>query len=237
MKHIIPIITLFIAVMLTGCYKSTPKLEENFGPAAFNAQKNQMAFLKGHKIYCAPKPINKFFGNKKNKIKYNQVKLYRYNLQNQELVELHNFETLKEWPSQWKNQLKWQQNYLLLSLKKETGATDHEEKKGGFYMYDLNKQQISRIDQSAENFWLAPDKKLMLYLVKKNGEYNLHGYNLNSEIKNILNKNIPKIEKLQWLKDGKAALVYETAEDSVLKINIDQPDQLKKIKASDSIDR
>lgn len=237
MKRTILLITLFLAVILTGCYESTPKLEENYGPVAFNAEKNQMAFLKGHKIYCAPKPINKFFGDKKNKIKYSQVKLYRYNLQNHELVELHNFETLKGWPSQWKNQLKWKQNYLLLSLQKETGESDHQREKDGFYMYDLNKQKISRIDQSAENFWLAPDKKLMLYLVKKNEKYNLHGYDLNSKLKNILNNNIPRIDNLQWLKDGKAALIYGTAKDSVLKINIDQPDQLQKIKAPDTIDK
>jgi|GEM_PF-2615319 len=226
-KRSILLLIFILAILTTGCYESTPNVEEQYGKATYDPEKKQIAFFKGFEILYNPL----FNKNKKQKTAYKEVKLYTYNLQTHELEEILNLKTLDNWPSQWKTKLKWEQDYILFNLKKLNKEENEQGKYEGFYFYDLNKKQLQQINSNAENFWLSPPKDIMLYVTKKENKYNLFSYNLNKGTKNKLNSNIPNIKELKWLKDGEAALIYESVKDSALKINIDQPERLKKIKS------
>jgi hypothetical protein len=226
-KRSILLLVFILAILTTGCYESTPDVEEQYGKATYDPEKKQIAFFKGFEILYNPL----FNKNKKQKTAYKEVKLYTYNIQTHELEEILNLKTLDNWPSQWKTKIKWEQDYILFNLKNLNEEKKEQGKYEGFYFYDLNKKKVQQINSNAENFWLSPPKDLMLYITKTEDKYNLFSYNLNKGTKNKLNSNIPKIEGLKWLKDGEAALIYESVADSALKINIDQPERLKKIKS------
>jgi len=182
-----------MSILLTACYSDYVNLDHSFKPYAsqYNNDSTEIAFIQISKAFQRPKGIARMPDGGRTKVLFNQVKLYAFNIESQNLNEVYDFEELikspirNRWdaniifldtfiyfkitnPNHWEIYKKW------ANTKSDSAMMDSLiEKYSKYYQINIHTKNLSIIDSS--EFYQ---------------NYNQDDYILVSEIKELTN-NVP----------------------------------------------
>jgi hypothetical protein len=203
----------FLCLILIGCQEQAAHVDEQFGEGMIIPKDSSVAFFKGFTFYPdQTKPDT-------SKLK-TRLSLYLYHPSQGKASIIKEFGTIKNWPADWKTHLDQGQDLIAFSIQNKQHKRPGKDE--GIYLYHLESQNLKKIEDTGNNFWISPDAKLIIYhkLDKDSEQYNLYGYDTDSGKRNLLDEGQPRIKDVEWLRDGEAALLMTEEKDSTILINL-----------------
>ncbi|MFO8236116.1 MAG: hypothetical protein R6U04_12015 [Bacteroidales bacterium] len=214
MQKIYSVSTLFLfSVLLFSCQNDTAHVKEQFGEGIIQSEDSVVIFYKSITFIPDKKNIDT------SKLK-TDVSLFFYQPYAGKVHTIKTFEKINNWPAAWQTHLAYSENLVGFSLKNTRKNKRNENE--GIYLYNIGKSKIRKIEDHGEKFWISPDEKLLLYhLINENRKtYRLYGYDTEEDKTSLYNESQPMIKNIEWLENGKAALLITEKKDSAIRIDL-----------------
>lgn len=207
------IILLLAIILLAGCSKDTSQIEEKFGKGIILQKDSAVVFFKSYTFL--PENNNVDSTNLET-----DLSIFYYRPYSGKVKKIKEFKKIKNWSDNWLTHIDHNKNSLGFSIEnpKKEKATSNE----GIYLYNMQTSTITKIEDQGARFWISPDGNLVLYQLSRRGNdiFQLYGYDADEDSKSLYNENQPLIKNIEWLENGKAALLITEKEDSTIRIDI-----------------
>lgn len=204
---------LFLAIsILGGCSKKTSEIKEEFGKGVILQEDSSVVFFKSYTFLPEDNNIDS------TELETN-LSLFYYNPYSGKVKKIKEFKKIENWSEKWNTHIDYSNNIIGFSIQNtdRKKSTDNE----GIYLYDIQKSTTRKIEDQGARFWISPDGSLVLYHLSspESDLFQFYGYDIDEDKKSLYTENQPVIKNIEWLENGKAALLITEKEDSTIRID------------------
>ncbi|MBA7477457.1 MAG: hypothetical protein GH155_05660 [Spirochaeta sp.] len=186
--------SIIIPLLTGGCYAEIPFVGNRISAAGFNTNKSKAVFLSDAQVSKKARAISAFPDGGIPKILFRKSALYLYDMQGDKLQEIFTYSSNVRG---FNSRVSFVNGKAAFSIRPKPGW-DYELKHGldrdiidnyrGIFIYDLAKNEITRLTQKGIEPYLSPDGKYLLYFVQGSDYTNVRTIELANNNNRLLKK-------------------------------------------------
>ncbi|MBN1252955.1 MAG: hypothetical protein JXR51_12605 [Bacteroidales bacterium] len=207
------ILVIFFTMLFGSCYEKDMYIIDKFGKnSSFNNEQTQIAFFKFIHVAKSAKGIRAFPDGGIPLTLFKKIALYKYDISNNQLVEIINFKNLPKHRDSWIQKITFNSNYLAYSIypisawwnkqiQNGEAFKSYWENYSGIFVYSLKDKKNIRLCKNGFNPELSPNEKSLVYFIRDSVKIELWKFSFDDEKKynEKIIDNIEMYSKIFWL--------------------------------------